>query len=73
MTQHGDSGVRTGLWITNTIKLAGVVVAVNEALVEPTLRPGAIALAALMLAGAQSLESFITAFFGSQQATKDKP
>ncbi len=58
---------RAGLVVTNLIKLGGLIVAINEALIEPTLRPGALGLAALMMAGAQSLEAFLTSFFGSRR------
>lgn len=54
-----------GLIVTNLIKLGGLVVALNEALIEPAIRPGALGIAALMMAGAQSLETFLTAFFGA--------
>lgn len=56
-----------GLIVTNVVKLGGLIVALNEALVEPVIRPGAIAIAALMMAGAQSLESFLAAFFGTKK------
>lgn len=55
---------RFGLIVTNLIKLGGLVVALNEALAEPTIRPGSLAIAALMMAGAQSLETFLASFFG---------
>lgn len=53
------------LIVTNLVRLGGLVVAVNEALVEPTIRPSAIAIAALMMAGAQSLDTFLGSFFGA--------
>jgi hypothetical protein len=55
---------QVGLIITNLTKLAGLVVVVNEALFEPVLRPEVIGIAALMMAGAQGLESFLRSFFG---------
>ena len=55
---------RVGLIITNLTKLAGLVIVVNEALFVPTLRPEVIGVAALMMAGAQGLETFLRSFFG---------
>lgn len=55
---------QVGLVITNLTKLAGLVVVVNEALFEPVLRPAAIAVAALMMAGAQGFETFLRSFLG---------
>jgi hypothetical protein len=55
---------RFALIVTNLVRLGGLVVAMNEALIEPVIRPGAIAIAALMMAGAQSLETFLGSFFG---------
>lgn len=55
---------QVGLVITNLTKLAGLVVVVNEALFEPVLRPEVIGIAALMMAGAQGLETFLRSFFG---------
>jgi hypothetical protein len=53
---------RVGYVITNLIKLGGLVLAMHEGFGNG--RPIVIGVAALMLAGAQSLESFLTAFFG---------
>jgi hypothetical protein len=73
MTQRSNQGERIGLVITNTTKLAGIVVAVHEALLVQQVRPIVLAVAALMMAGAQSLESALTAFFGGARPTpKDK-
>lgn len=58
---------RVSVIVTNLIKLGGLIVALNEALVRSDLRPGGIALSALMMAGAQSLESFLTSFFGEKK------
>lgn len=55
---------RSTLIVTNLIKLGGLAVALNEVFVKPEIRSGGIALAALMMAGAQSLETFLTSFFG---------
>jgi hypothetical protein len=54
-----------GILVTNIIKLGGVVVAIDEVLVQPVIRPGALGIAALMMAGAQSLETFLTTFFNT--------
>jgi hypothetical protein len=56
---------RLNLVVTNVIKLGGLAVAINEALLEPELRPIIIALAAVMMAGAQTWESFFSSFFGT--------
>lgn len=55
---------RSTLIVTNLIKLGGLLVALNEVFLKPEIRSGGIALAALMMAGAQSLETFLTSFFG---------
>jgi hypothetical protein len=60
---NGRAG-RAGLVITNLTKLAGLVIVVNEALLEPVLRPQVVGIAALMMAGAQGLETFLRSFFG---------
>jgi hypothetical protein len=53
-----------GLLVTNIAKLAGVVVTLNETLIRHELRPIALAVAALMIAGAQGLESVIERLLG---------
>lgn len=55
---------RFGLVVTNLIKLGGLIVALNEVLGHEVIRPGALGIAALMMAGAQSLETFMSSFFG---------
>jgi hypothetical protein len=74
MTQPNDSDLerrqgsepleRASLVVMNLIKLAGVLVVLNEVFAEPHIREGALAVAALMMAGAQSVETFFSAFFG---------
>ena len=54
---------QAGFLVTNTIKLGGLAIALIEVLARPEIRPGALAISALMMAGAQSLESFFQAFF----------
>lgn len=56
---------RAGLVVMNIIKLSGVAVVMNEVFARPEIRPSALAVAALMMAGAQSVETFFAAFFGS--------
>lgn len=56
---------RASLVVTNLIKLAGIVIAVHEAF--GAVRPAAIGLAAFMLAGATSLESFFASLFGGKK------
>jgi hypothetical protein len=63
--QQTGPGERFGLIVTNATKLTGLVIAFNEVVIRPNIRSGAIALAALLVTGAQSLETFLTAFFGS--------
>jgi hypothetical protein len=53
--------VDTALAITNLTKLSGAAVALNEALIRADLRPLALAVAALMIAGAQGIESILLA------------
>lgn len=57
------------LALTNLTKLAGLVIAVNEALVRSQVRPTALAVAAFMMAGAQLSENAVLAaldrFFGT--------
>jgi len=62
--QRTGPGERFGLIVTNVTKLTGLVIAFNEVVVRDTIRSGAIALAALLVTGAQSLETFLTTFFG---------
>jgi hypothetical protein len=50
---------RGALALTNLTKLAGLVVAVNEAVLRTELRPSVIALAAFMMAGAQVSETLL--------------
>lgn len=64
----GSSSGKSALIVTNLIKLGGLVVALNEVLIRSgDLRPGALAIAALMMAGAQSLETFIGSFFDTKR------
>lgn len=59
------------LVLTNLTKLAGIVVAFNEAVLRTDLRPSVMALAAFMMAGAQVSEtlliSLIERFFGTRE------
>lgn len=45
--------------VTRLTKIAGVAVTINETLLRAELRPIALAVAALMIAGAQGLESVL--------------
>jgi hypothetical protein len=51
------------LVVTNLIKLGGLVVVLHEAF-RPEIRPGALGIAALMMAGAIPIETFLRSFFG---------
>lgn len=56
---------RIGLVVTNLIKLVGAAIALNEVFIEPAIRETALGVAALFVAGGQSLETFFMVFFGS--------
>ena len=60
----------TSIFLANAIKLGGLGVAINELLIRSELRPGALAIAAFMMAGAQGLESFLQAFLGTASVQK---
>lgn len=62
-----SSQEKWGLVITNLVKLGGLVVAVNETLVEPAIRPGGLAIAALMISGGLGLETFLASLFGTKK------
>jgi hypothetical protein len=53
-----------GLLITNLIKLGGLGVAINEALLRSEARSVALGLAAFMMAGAQGVETVLDKLFG---------
>jgi hypothetical protein len=50
--------------LTDLIRFGGLAVVVNEVFVEPTIRQPALGIAAVMLLGAQALESFLSSMFG---------
>jgi hypothetical protein len=52
------------LTVTNVTKLAGVVIAFNEALLRTELRPIAMGVAAIMIAGARAVEQVVERLFG---------
>jgi hypothetical protein len=56
-------GARAAYAVTNLIKLAGIAIALNEALIRADGRPVAFAIAAFMLAGAQNLDTLIDRVF----------
>lgn len=64
--QSPFNGLRgSALLITNLIKLGGLVMALNEALVRTQdLRPIVLASAAFMMAGAQGAETLLDKFLG---------
>lgn len=63
---------RTTLIVTNVIKLAGLVVAINELVLRSDLRPLSAGIAVFMMAGAQVSESVLLAaidrFLGKDSA-----
>lgn len=63
LERNGVPAGRTIEVVTNAIKLGGLVIAINEALIRTELRPAGLAVAGFMMAGAQGIESFLNAFF----------
>jgi hypothetical protein len=65
-----------GVWavtvITNLIKLAGLAVAVNEAMLRAELRPSALGVAAFMMAGAQGFEQLIGGLLGKPPSSSEE-
>lgn len=68
-----QSTPRSALVIINLIKVGGLVSALNEMLIRSELRPIALGISAVMMAGGQGLESFLTAFFGGKVTPPPKP
>jgi hypothetical protein len=60
------------LAITNLTKLGGAALAINEALFRAELRPLALAVAALMIAGAQGIESILLAIIDRVLGTTNR-
>ena len=61
----GAAAERVTFWVTTAIKLAGLVIAVNEALFQPSPHDAVVlGLAGLMMAGAQALESSVQSLLG---------
>jgi hypothetical protein len=61
-----DPRDRLGNFVSQAVRLGGLVVVLNEIFTQDTLRPAALAIAALMIAGAQGLEQFLRSFFGDK-------
>jgi hypothetical protein len=60
--------VRVASQVTNAIKLGGLLIAGNEAILQDSPHDAVVfAVAAFMMAGAQGLDSFLTAFFGDKK------
>lgn len=56
---------RYAQFFTAAVKVAGLVIAIKEALiVDPPRDPVVFAIAAFMMAGAQGLDQFLSSFFG---------
>jgi hypothetical protein len=68
--QQGLKG--STLFITNMIKLAGLVFAVNELLIRGEMRPIAVGVAALCMAGAQVSEDVLLGIIDSFFGRKDR-
>ena len=62
MNGEHPSAQRAGYIVTNCIKLAGLILAVNDA-ADSQLEPVNLALYAFMRAGANGIETFIDRFF----------
>ena len=52
------------LLVTNLVKLAGLVIALNEMIVREELRASAVAVAAFMMAGATGLDNIVGNLLG---------
>ena len=62
------AAVKAASAVTNLIKLGGLAIAGNEALMQDSPHdPVVFAVAAFMMAGAQGLDSFLTNFFGDKK------
>lgn len=61
-------GEVVGLFVTNSIKLAGLAIGVHEAFWVPTPHTSTLALATVMMTGAQGAESFFRNFFQMREA-----
>lgn len=57
-------GERSGLVVTNLVKLVGLVAAGNELLLKEASDPKRLALIGVMLTGTQAIESLIKGVFG---------
>ena len=57
-----SSSARTASLVTGVVKLAGLVLAINEALIEEVRDPYVLAVAAFMMAGAQGIDELIKAW-----------
>lgn len=53
--------------ITNAIKLGGLIIALNEALIQNPADSRMLGLAAFMMAGAQGIESILSYLFGQKK------
>jgi hypothetical protein len=54
----------SGFIVTNTLKLVGGVLGMSEAFLHDEVRPLVMGFAALLIAGGQGIEAFLTSFFG---------
>lgn len=59
-----ESSAAYGLLITNLIKLGGLGVVINEAILRTEARSLSLGIAAFMMAGAQGVETLIDRLFG---------
>lgn len=67
-SSKGAAAVKAATLVTNLIKLGGLAIAGNEALLQESPHdPVVFAVAAFMMAGAQGLDSFLTNFLGDRQ------
>jgi hypothetical protein len=61
-----------GELVTRLTKLGGLAVVLHEVFGEPTPRTPAIAIAAVMMTGAVSLDNFLRGFLKLEEAEHDK-
>ena len=71
--REGETAVRAASAVTNLIKLGGLAIAGNEALLQGSPHdPVVFAVAAFMMAGAQGIDSFLSNFLGNKAAAEEK-
>lgn len=67
LEKNGVPGARSVSAVTNLIKLGGLIVALNEALLQEPPDARILGVAAFMMAGAQGIESLLSYVFGTRK------